>query len=228
MNNDAEVVMNEDHEKLDGLRSFALIMVKPHAVKEASDVVVLDLFDGNCEKYASDMNLDKEILKCLHDTKVVTHFYRHLEDPKYRPVLEFLYHKENDKEYYPIVIEQYAGDCMFILLSSPMKDNDFYCQLQKLKGEEKLDDNGKVVQEGIGIRRVLILPRQAFDLDSLSESEMRIITNNVIHVPDSPQESARAIRMLLHPKEIDTLSENNDDFKKFINEYDPISIVRSR
>jgi hypothetical protein len=226
MRTDFEAEINKNHEKLEGQQTYALIMIKPHAIKEVSDSVILDMFDGNYKKYTPDMNLEPSAANSLKSVTLVTHFYRRLDDPRYRPVLDFLYQKENGKKHHSIILEEYAGPCVFMLVSSSMEAEEFYDGLQKLKGKERLvDREKKIIQKGTGIRSVLIMPRQSLDLDNLSDNEIRTITKNVIHVPDTQQESAKAIRILMPPSEIDNLSTKNDSFKRFMAIYAPVDII---
>jgi len=227
MHTDMGAETSKNHEVLDDHKTYILIMIKPNAIEETSDSVILDMFSGNCEKYIQHMDLEEAAINSLRSVKLVTYFYRRLDDPRYRPVLDFLYQKENGKKHHSVIMKEYAGPCAFIIASSSMEAEQFYEGMQILKGKGKLLDKENIVRKGTGIRGVLIVPRQFMDMDKLDDNEIRITVRNTIHVPDSQQESAKAIRMLLSSSEIDSLSTRNKSFSKFINTYAPIDIVRS-
>jgi hypothetical protein len=197
---------NGERKETNPEKSYAIIMVKPHALDEVAEPVILDMFNGGMEKYLRDLKLSDKTRDVLMNTHVVTHFYRNLRDERYQPVLDIFYAKEKNTRQLPIILDQYTGDCMFMIVSSPQSEEELYEGLQELKGKETLlDENGGVVREGKGIRGVLIPPRQVLDLNHLSDDDIRRITRNVIHIADKPSETSAAVQMLLSPIELENL-----------------------
>lgn len=216
----------ENKERLESRETYALVMVKPHAMREAAETVITDLFDGGYKKHLPFLNLSEETEKVLADVRVLGSFYRDLRDERYSRVLDILYEKEKDKPQQKIIKDEYTGPCMFLILSSSLGADVCYRGLQTLKGKEKLlDDDGRVVAEGRGVRGAMIPPRKALDLTNLSEADIRTITKNVIHVADREEEAAKVIRVLLPPTEVGRLEEKASGFKKFMNKNAPVSII---
>lgn len=207
--------------------TYSIVMVKPHALEEFSDIVIKDIFDGGTDKHLANLNLGPEAEKSLRSSKLITTFYRDLRDENNKKVLETFYAKESGKPQHQIIMDEYTGPCMFLLLSSNLDAEEYFKGMQKLKGRENLvDSQGKLVVEGSGIRGVLIKPRQMLDLNNLSDDDIRTITRNVVHVADTEADVAKALRMLMRVNELDELQKKNPALKTFIDKNDPTSIVR--
>lgn len=220
------VVTHENKEQLQGRETYALVMVKPHAMGEAAGTVITDLFDGGYEKHLPFLNLSENTKKVLADVKLLGTVYRDLRDERYKRVLDILYEKEEGKPRLPIIKDEYTGPCQFLILSSSFSTDVFYDGLQELKGKERLlDEKGNVVNSGSGVRGAMIMPRKMLDLNNLSEADIRVIASNVIHITDQENETAKVIRVLLPPAEVDRLGENASGFKKFMNKNAPVSII---
>lgn len=219
-------VGHENKEQLEARETYALVMVKPHAMKEAAGTVITELFDGGYEKHLPFLNISEETKNVLADVRVLGSIYRDLRDERYLRVLDILYEKEKGKPQQPVIKEEYTGPCLFLILSSSLSADVCYKGLQDLKGKERLlDEEGNVIKSGTGIRGVMIRPRKMLDLANLSEEDIRVITKNVVHVADREDETARVIRVLLPPAEVDRLGEQTSGFKKFMNKNAPVSII---
>ncbi|HOX96632.1 MAG TPA: hypothetical protein PLI45_04620 [Candidatus Woesebacteria bacterium] len=216
----------EKKEALGERETYALVMVKPHAMRESVDTVIMDLFSGGFEKHLPYLKLSEETKRVLVDLKVLSSEYRDLRDERYSRILDILYQKEEGKPQHSIIKEEYTGPCLFIILSSSLTADVCYGGLQALKGKEQLlNDFGEIIDEGNGIRGVMIQPRKMMDLDHLNEADIKIITQNVVHVADRENEAASVIRILLSPTEVERLGTLAPGFKKFMNKNAPVSII---
>lgn len=216
----------ESKETIADRTSYAIVMVKPHAMREVSDRLLLEIFDGGIKKHKPYLEMRPEQEEVLGDTRVFAHFYRDLSDPRYHQVLETFYGNDKGKRQYPIIEREYTGECMFMVVSSSYPVDEFYRQLQIFKGKENLlTENGEVLQKGRGVRGLFITPRESFDMDNLTDDNIVTITRNVIHVADEVGEAARAIRQLLTANEVKKLAESSSGFRDFLNKNAPVSIV---
>lgn len=220
--------------EIDKKTSFGLIMVKPHAVREAADVTISSVLGATPDRMKQEMikalNLPDDVEEKVFGGKlsVCKTIYRDLGQPSLRgevqvdELMELFYGRDKEKRHYQTLLDLYSGSVVFFVVKYDGPQAELEDVLRKLKGKEEFFRE----ERGSGIRGTLIPPKERIDLDELEtlpEVEYRKkvvnVINNVVHITDNVAETAKALQILLTPSEIGEISNCGIPIDSFIARY---------
>lgn len=205
------------------IKSFALVMIKPHAVEERLEIIIEKIFREKTDKYTRYMHLDEITIQNFRKIHPVKLFYRSLLKSKYRPIFEIFYKEDIGTKYYPAMIKEYSkGLACFLLLISELETHQLLKTLKEVKGWEQIIDYDKntIFRQGKGLRGILRTPVPKISMENPSEEEIKMIISNVIHTPDDDNQTIEASKILLNNKELKEIGSRFPKFLKFLNNPD--------
>lgn len=213
--------------------SYALLMVKPHAYEQSAEVTLNHLLNSPTDEPNENMikalNLPEDVEEAIFTDKRLTVCKTFIRDTtvktqsgeaRFDDVIDIFYGEDKEKRHYPKLKELYRGPAAFMLLQFNGDEKEMARMLKVLKGKETFQGSEK---KGVGIRGSFTPPKENIDLqwlESLEDDEYNEqvgkIINNVVHITDTQEEAADALRVLLSPDDIAEMQERNIDIQAFI------------
>lgn len=217
--------------------AFALLMVKPHALKESADVTLSYLLgeyeDKPSEEFIKALNLPPDANEAIFKNgklQICKTFYRNLavESPNnghlYDELTEIFYGRDKDKKHYSTLLDLYKGPVAFLVLKYDGPQTEMEQVLRTFKGREQF--LGHESEKGFGVRGTFVLPKERIDIEAmenLPEEKYREqvvnVINNVIHITDNIQETARALEILLSSEDLDEMRARGIPIRQMIRDY---------
>ncbi len=184
----------------------SLIMIKPHALDETLDPLIVETLHGN---YPHDLLVaDDPLHGRISEIQLLSPIIRDLRSVPYgRKILEIFYANKSDRRYYPMIMREYLGRVAFIPFVYRTEDPSVL--FENIKGStETFDMDGEIVDRQLGIRGMTCKPYQFVsgeDSAGLNNQEFEElflpVVNNAIHVSDIHGQT-QAVMRILYPDDI--------------------------
>ncbi|MGI5825831.1 MAG: hypothetical protein ACOX50_00280 [Patescibacteria group bacterium] len=216
-------------ETLGNERTFGVILIKPDGMKNFSDVVIREYLDKFPRELTKLLKLPNEVAEKIPLLTVCKTVIVDLGDnsERTRKLIDTLYHREKDREFFPLLKDLYSDQVMILFISYPGTPKELKTIFKGIKGKETLvKPDGTIVREGTGFRGLLKKPQIFVSeeiLDSLEfERYQEVLTeiiNNIIHTTDHPEEAARIMELVLFEAEIEDMEQRGFRARNFINKF---------
>lgn len=194
-------------------------MVKPHAVKEKTEIVLNKIFNEKTDKYIKYMNLDETTIQDFRKIHIIKSLYKSLARKRYQAIFKIFYKEDMGTKYYSAMIREYSkGLACFLLLASELEPKQLLKTLKELKGWEQIIDYKKkqIFRFGKGLRGILRTPVPKISMVNLNDEQIIMVISNVIHTPDKIDESKQALPILLSEGEILAIEDKVIGLKEFM------------
>lgn len=213
-------------EALGNEQTFGVILIKPDAMENFSDVVIREYLDTFPLELTKLLKLPDEVAeKMPHLTVCKTVIVDLRENPeRTEKIIDTLYYREKGKEFFPLLKDLYSRRIMMLFVSYPGTPGELKTIFRGIKGNETLvKPDGTIVREGTGFRGLLKEPQIFVSeeiLDSLEferhQEVLAEIINNRIHTTDYPEEAARIMELVLSEAEIEDMEKRGFRVRDFV------------
>lgn len=213
-------------------KEIGLAMIKPESLKQGLDVPIRILFEqatNTCSPLVDYYIKGGLGLRPSEDfgITIVKTIMRRLDTEKATKLRDIFYQEAKGKRFYPYLLDILSEEVIFFLLRSD--DFNIYEIFPRIKGNVCLiDQEGRIKTVGKGIRGLLTPPSVFIPPDRLEEMpeeeyyhKIRTILNNVIHFADTPEQTARALSVILSKWDIEELASRGILIEGFISRYSP-------
>ena len=193
--------------------SLGLLMIKPHAFETALDIPIRNLFEENKKNVLALLNIESSVDKKMIDKlSLCKTLIRDISVYPNRKIFDIICDKEKlPLNYnYQLLSDAFSGKVLFLIFFY----NGSFCELNnillKIRGTKPpILDNEFLTEIPHGIRGHFMCPIERFTQDQLNnpnDEELLLMINNVVHTPDTLDETLLLLEYLLSIHDIQEIN----------------------